>query len=152
MCCRCLSIRELVKNLKLPTHDSTVTTVHKYINNFNSHLRILVTGWDYLDSVSWWRRLGACVGIISESVSSLPHCSSRSSLQTVTRDAQRPDKSILVFHLHHDLSLLSTIYCVDNHSSFITRVLGNRKKIYRVNFFCKASFSGLTNYVIRYIF
>ena len=30
------------------------------------------------------------------------------------------------------------------------RVLGNRKKIYRVDFFGKASFSGLTNYVIRH--
>ena len=30
------------------------------------------------------------------------------------------------------------------------RVLGNRKKKYRVDFFGKASFSGLTNYVIRH--
>jgi hypothetical protein len=30
------------------------------------------------------------------------------------------------------------------------RVLGNRKKIYRVDFFAKANFAGLTNYVIRH--
>jgi len=30
------------------------------------------------------------------------------------------------------------------------RVLGNWKKIYRVDFFAKASFTGLTNYIIRH--
>jgi hypothetical protein len=42
-------------------------------------------------------------------------------------------------------------YCVFVHGGLlVTRVLRNRKKIYRVDFFGKARFSGLTNYLIRH--
>ena len=45
---------------------------------------------------------------------------------------------------------LSMVNARENWIMSHPRVLGNRKKIYRVDFFGKASFSGLTNYVIRH--